>query len=157
MCFEFSLCLFPFTASPSLSPPFSSALSLPPSLAHTHTNRLYALSLLIGPFSPHESIPFRCIWGYGCHWQPSCQSVAASISVGGFQKSLQHRQSGYWWSPFYRITPTNGQRCVTKALRGVASLILWPNKLKSQGFDALALCGREETPHLPAQSYVCLV
>lgn len=67
MCFGFSLRSLPFTASLCTFSPLH--LSLPLTLAHKQ--RSLALFMLMGLFRPHESIPFRCIWGYGCHWLPA--------------------------------------------------------------------------------------
>lgn len=59
-----------------LSPFFKLSLCLTNTHSHTHSLHMHALEcwtfaifMLIGPFAPHESIPFRCIWGYGCQWQ----------------------------------------------------------------------------------------
>lgn len=72
--------LFPFTASRSLS---FFLYSL------THKRWSLALVLLIGPFSSCESIPFMCIWGLWLSLTTGWQRVEASISVGGFQRSLR--------------------------------------------------------------------
>lgn len=102
MCFEFSLCLFPFTAS---LPTFSSARSLTQIHTQTQFARLLALFLLLGPFSPHESVPFRCIWGYGCHWQPAVREWQP-LSMLGVSRGAPSTQSSYWWRLLYGLRRT---------------------------------------------------
>lgn len=97
----------------------SLSLSLTHTLAHKHWS--LALFMLIGPFSPHESIPFRCIWGYGCHWQPAVREWQP-LSVLGVSRGAYNTQSGYWWSPLYGLRPTKGDG-VWQRRRG--ELVVW--------------------------------
>lgn len=100
--------------------------SLCPSLAHKQS---VLLSYFMGPFSPHESIPFRCIWGYGCHWQPAVREWQ-SLSVLGVSST----QRSYWWSCCIDTKPLKAMVCNNDSQ---GSLILWPTHVKSSDCDIL--------------------
>ena len=89
------------------------------SLTHAHTEHwASAAFVLIGPFSPHESIPLRCIWGYGCHWQPVVREWQP-LSMLGVSTSAYSTQSDYWWSLALWTQTHQRKWCVTKTASGI--------------------------------------
>lgn len=99
--------IFPlFVPIYSITPYFFFCL-LSLSLFHTQTQiaRSLALFLLLGPFSPHESVPFRCIWGYGCQWQPAVREWQP-LSMLGVSRGAYSTQSRYWWRLLYGLRRT---------------------------------------------------
>lgn len=137
MCFEFSLCSHLQHLSLALSRSLIFLLLfLSFSLTHTNTDHSLAF-LLISPFSAHESVPFMCIWGLWLSLTTGWQRVAASISVGGFQRSLQHR-AAIDGASFMDSEPPRGSSVWQKAVRGLGSLLLWP--FTSWNYNTVMFC-----------------